>query len=148
MRSTSRPSIDETMMRIAQIVARRSTCPKGHVGAVIATAEGRILSLGYNGVPSGMAHCEDTGCQRDEDGKHLYLVHAEENAVANAAANGIKLVGSVAYVTMFPCSHCAAILAQAGVVKLICGSEKMSPAAVRVLSESHILVKGLEVWDG
>lgn len=135
-------------MRVALVMAERSTCPKGHVGAVLTTPDGRILSVGYNGVPAGVAHCTETGCLRGEDGKHLYLVHAEENAVANAAANGVDVRGSTAYITRVPCSHCAAILVQAGVEKVVCASEEgMTAAALDIFRWCRILTKGIKVQD-
>ena len=115
----SRISVDDMMMQVAHTISNRATCPRGCVGAVIVSPSRRILSTGYNGVPKNFPHCTETGCLRGEDGKHLYLLHAEENAVINAAYEGVSLAGAIAYVTKAPCSHCAAVLIQAGISKII-----------------------------
>jgi dCMP deaminase len=114
-----RISIDQMMMQTAFIVSQRATCnSKTKVGAV-ASQNGTILAIGYNGVPRGMKHCTETGCIRGADDKHLFLVHAEENVVASAVRQGICLTGAIVYVTHLPCSHCAALLVQAGISKVI-----------------------------
>jgi|GEM_PF-823894 len=114
-----RPTIDTYLMQIAEMAAARSTCSsRAKVGAVIASQDGRILSVGYNGVPKGMPHCDDIGCQRGPDGKHLWLVHAEENAIVGAALAGVAIKRSWLYCTHLPCSHCAALIIQAGIFKV------------------------------
>lgn len=114
-----RPSIDTYLMQIAEMAAVRSTCSsRAKVGAVIASPDGRILSVGYNGAPRGIPHCDDIGCRRGPDGKHLWLVHAEENAIVGAALAGVAIRGSWLYCTHLPCSHCAALIIQAGIVKV------------------------------
>jgi dCMP deaminase len=114
-----RPSIDDYLIAVARVVASRSTCPKQAVGAV-ASIEGRILMTGYNGVPGRMPHCDQNGgCVRLEDGKHAYLLHAEENLVAQATKYGVSLDGTTVHCTHLPCSHCAAMLVQAGVVAIV-----------------------------
>lgn len=148
MSPTLRPTIDEMMLSIAKLVAQRSTCSSRlKVGAVLATTDGRILSFGYNGVPRGMPHCDDAGCQRGPDNKHLWLLHAEENAIVNAAANGIAVKGAVAYVTHFPCSHCAAVFAQAGIITVIYEKEygDTSKAALTVFRQCSIEVVQKEI---
>jgi len=116
-----RPSIDEYLMGIARIVANRSTCTANHSTGAVATIDGRIIMTAYNGVPSGMRHCDDGGCVRLENGKHAFLLHAEENLIAQAAKYHVALNGATVYVTHFPCSHCTAIMTQAGIKAVIVG---------------------------
>ena len=113
-----RPSLHSYMLMIARLTAERSTCSKHFKVGAVATQAGRIVMTGYNGVPSGMTHCDDDKCVRLADGKHAYLVHAEENVVAQAAKLGISLAGATLYITHCPCTHCLALLAQAGVSKV------------------------------
>ena len=114
-----RPSIHKYLMDIAKLAASRSTCTENHSVGAVATMDGRVLMTGYNGVINGMPHCDEVGCKRLEDGKHAYLLHAEENLVAQACRYGISLLGTTVYTTWFPCSHCAALLVQAGVKCII-----------------------------
>jgi dCMP deaminase len=103
------------MMMIARLTAERSTCTQHFKVGAVATLDGRIVMTGYNGVPSGMTHCDDGGCVRTEDGKHAFLLHAEQNLVTQTAKLGIGLKGATVYVTHCPCPHCLAVLVQAGV---------------------------------
>jgi dCMP deaminase len=106
----------ETMLtEIATVVSRRSTCPRKAVGAVIAI-DGRILSLGYNGTPAGLPHCTEVGCNVGPDGGCTRAVHAELNAIAFAAKQGISLDGSTLYVTISPCLKCAQAIINAGII--------------------------------
>jgi dCMP deaminase len=120
-----RPLLSEYLMTIAHLVSERSTCLAGKVGAV-ATRDGRILMTSYNGVPSGVPHCNEGGCIRLEDNKHAFLLHAEENLVAQGCKYGISLNGSTVYCTHLPCSHCMAMLVQAGVVSIIYAYDKLT----------------------
>lgn len=116
-----RPSWDEYFMAIAEQVAGRSTCLRRHTGAVL-VKDKRILATGYNGVPKGLRHCEEVGCLREQrgiaSGSHHELcrgIHAEQNAVIQAAKHGIAMDGAIAYCTHQPCVLCAKILLNAGV---------------------------------
>ena len=109
----------EYLMEIARTVSIRGTCPDMRVGCVIATEDGFILSTGYNGVPRGDDHCVTVEGRCAENGLNHRVVHAETNAVANAARNGIRLLGSTAYVTHEPCIKCMALLRQAGISALV-----------------------------
>ncbi len=117
----NRPSWDEYFFEITKMVATRSTCLRRAVGAVI-VKDKRILTTGYNGVPSGLRHCSETGCLRDQlkipSGERQEIcrgVHAEQNALIQAARFGISLDGSTAYVTHHPCVVCAKLLINAGI---------------------------------
>lgn len=117
----NRPSWDEYFFEITKMVATRSTCLRRAVGAVI-VKDKRILTTGYNGVPSGLRHCAEVGCLRDQlkipSGERQEIcrgVHAEQNALIQAARFGISLDGSTAYVTHHPCVVCAKLLINAGI---------------------------------
>lgn len=107
-----RPTRDENFMHIAQVVAERATCPRASIGAVIVSAENRILSTGYNGAPPGEPHCADVGCDVVDD--HCQrAIHAEVNAVVFARGS---LAGSRLYVYgRGVCRECAKVLKAAGV---------------------------------
>ena len=110
---------DEYFMSIAQVVATRSTCPRKYVGAVLVRNK-TILSTGYNGSIRGMPHCSDVGHMM-EDGHCVATIHAEANAILQAARNGVMIEGSACYVTASPCWQCFKSLANAGVVRICFG---------------------------
>ena len=129
----ARISRDQLFIRAAHLWAKRSTCERGHVGAVI-VRDRRIISTGYNGAPPGMPHCEDVGCEINalEDlariGAQLQgqefdslgcqrTIHAEANAIAFAAAEGISTRGAIMYCTHSPCKRCAMEMISAGIME-------------------------------
>ncbi len=119
-----RPSWDEYFIELAYFVARRSTCTRRQVGAVI-VKDKHVLATGYNGAPKGIAHCLDTGCLRDKLGipsgtRHEICMasHAEQNAIIQAAYHGIAIKDSVIYCTTHPCSICAKMIINAGIKKV------------------------------
>jgi dCMP deaminase len=116
-----RPSRDEVSMQIAHVVAQRGTCVRARVGAVL-TRAGRILATGYNGPPSGLAHCSDPvydgGCtilQQKDEGGCTRAVHAEANCIAFAARHGIATEGASLFTTHEPCLKCAELIVNAGI---------------------------------
>jgi dCMP deaminase len=118
----TRPSWEDYFMEIAQVVSTRSSCLRRHVGAVLVKNR-QILATGYNGVPRGMRHCEEVGCLRDRlgipSGERQELcrgLHAEQNAIIQAAYHGIAVNGSELYCTLQPCVTCAKTLINAGIV--------------------------------
>ena len=118
---SNRPSWHEYFMGITSLVASRSTCTRRKVGAVL-VKEKRILCSGYNGAPARVPHCEETGCLREQlnvpsGEKHELCrgVHAEQNAIIQAAYHGISVNGSVLYCTNQPCSICAKMIINAGI---------------------------------
>lgn len=122
MPDDARPSWHEYFMGIADLVATRATCIRRKVGAVL-VKEKRILCSGYNGAPTGIAHCRFTGCIREQrevpsGQKHELCrgVHAEQNAIIQAACHGISVKGAALYCTNQPCSICAKMLINAGIV--------------------------------
>ncbi len=122
----ARPSWDEYFMSIAEAVARRSTCLRRHVGAIL-VVEKRILATGYNGAPSGVEHCSEAGCLRQQmavpSGERHELcrgLHAEQNAMLQAAKHGVRIAGATLYTTLHPCSMCAKMAINAGVERIVC----------------------------
>lgn len=116
-----RPSWEEYFMDIARLVARRSTCLRRQVGAVM-VKEKNILATGYNGTPSGIAHCAETGCLREQlkvpSGERHELcrgLHAEQNAIIQAARHGTNISGATLYCTNSPCIICTKMLINAGI---------------------------------
>jgi dCMP deaminase len=115
--SHRRLSWDEYFMGIAEMVARRSTCPRKRVGAVI-VKQHLILSTGYNGSIRGMPHCDEVGCDLEND-HCVATIHAEANALIQAARHGIAVAGAQVYVTASPCWNCFKLLANAGINKIV-----------------------------
>ena len=114
-----RPPKDYCLMETAVVWSRRSTCPRGSVGAVLAMGT-RIISIGYGGPPPGEPHCTEVGCLI-EDPKEgcIRTIHAEINAIGFAARYGISTEGSTMYVTLSPCFRCSQAILAAGVKKLV-----------------------------
>src|SRR5688500_10876144 len=119
MTERRRASWDEYFMNIAREVATRSTCDRKHVGAVI-VRDKSILATGYNGSVRGLPHCDDEG-HLMEDGHCIRTVHAEANAIVQAARNGMRIEGGSIYVTASPCWGCFRLIANAGIVKIVFG---------------------------
>lgn len=133
-------------MQIASVVATRSTCLRRRVGAVLVLNK-RILSTGYNGAPSGLRHCLEIGCLREElkvpSGERHELcrgLHAEQNAIIQAAVHGVAIKGAVLYCTHYPCSLCAKMLVNAGVKSLVLSENYPDTLAVELFSEAGIEV--------
>jgi dCMP deaminase len=146
-----RPDNDTYFMRMAELVASRSTCLRRNVGAVI-VKEKRILTTGYNGAPKGLKHCEEVGCVRLENNiesgtRHELCrgVHAEQNAVIQAAYFGSSIKDSTIYTTNFPCVLCAKILINAGVREVVYKDDYVDPLSKSILEESGIVVRRLQV---
>jgi len=142
--SHTRPTHDEYFMEIANVVAKRSTCLRIHVGAVI-VKDGQILSTGYNGAPHGFEHCLDIGCIREKENvahgtRHelCRAVHAEQNAIIQAALHGVSVQGSTMYVTHQPCLNCAKMIINAGIVRVVYGGDYPDPQACAFLSEAGV----------
>ena len=112
-----RPTWDEYFINIALTVAERSTCDRAHVGAVL-VRDKRILTTGFNGSPSGQAHCDDVG-HLLVDGHCVRTTHAETNAIIQAALHGVSTKGADCYVTHFPCIQCSKTLINAGIERVI-----------------------------
>ena len=116
-----KPSFNDIYMELAEKLAKRSHCVKAHVGAVL-TKDTRIISLGYNGPPSGTHNCDiewpEQGCPRDSKGSCSLALHAEQNAILYAAKNGVSMEGATLYVTLSPCISCARVIYTTGIKKV------------------------------
>ncbi|ABI69680.1 deoxycytidylate deaminase [Syntrophomonas wolfei] len=139
-----RPDWDEYFLQLADLVATRSTCLRRQVGAVLVKNE-RIISTGYNGAPRGLEHCLDIGCLREEQGipsGHRYElcrgVHAEQNALINAAYYGISTAEAVIYCTNQPCIICARMIINAGIIRIVHRGNFDDDLAIKFLKEAGI----------
>jgi dCMP deaminase len=142
-----RPSWDEYFMEVAKLVAKRSTCLRRSVGAVL-VKDKRILATGYNGAPSGLKHCIDIGCMRDKlkipSGERHELcraLHAEQNALIQASLYGISVEGSSLYATNQPCLICAKMLINARIKEIVIAEGYPDKMAMEFLREAKIKVK-------
>jgi len=117
-----RPNFDDIFMELAVNLAKRSHCIQKHVGAVL-VKDTRIISIGYNGPPSGTHNCDEewpeTGCPRDSKGGCSLAIHAEQNAILYAVKNNTSIDGSTLYLTLSPCLACARIIYTMGIKRVI-----------------------------
>ncbi|MCK4221460.1 MAG: dCMP deaminase family protein [Dehalococcoidia bacterium] len=144
MRKASRPDIDEYFLKIASVVAERSTCRRHHVGAV-AVRDKHILSTGYNGAASGLKDCLELGCLRDElniesGTRHeiCRAIHAEQNVIIQAALHGVSLEGATVYVTHSPCILCAKMLVNAKIKRFVTFGSYSDDAFKELFQEAGI----------
>lgn len=142
-----RPSPDEYFMKMAHLVKERSTCTRRNVGVVIVKNR-HVLSTGYNGNPKGMKHCEEIGCLREElkvpSGERHELctgLHAEQNAIIQAALFGVSIEGATMYCTDSPCSVCVKMLINAGIRELVYESGYPDELAQKILKDCRIRVR-------
>lgn len=147
----NRPTWEDYFMEITSLVAKRSTCLRRQVGAIL-VIEKRILATGYNGAPSGLAHCLDIGCLREKNqvpsGERHELcrgLHAEQNAIIQAAYHGIRINGATLYCTNLPCVICTKMIINAGIKEIIYASGYADPLAQEMLREAHIPIRQ---WPG
>ena len=142
----TRPDTDEYFLKIASVVAERSTCRRHHVGAV-AVRNKRILATGYNGAPSGVKDCLELGCLRDElnipSGTRQEVcrgIHAEQNVIIQAGLHGVSLEGSTIYATHTPCVLCAKMLVNARIKRYVSFGEYNDAAFIDLFREAGIEV--------
>ncbi|HKC24118.1 MAG TPA: dCMP deaminase family protein [Thermoanaerobaculia bacterium] len=133
-------------MNIALEVSRRATCPRKHVGAVI-VRDRRLLSTGYNGSLRGLPHCDEVGCLM-EDGHCVATVHAEANAILQAAMNGVRIEGGEIYTTASPCWHCFKLIANAGLVAIYFGEFYREERIHEYAQKVGIRLVDLTGWKG
>jgi dCMP deaminase len=132
----TRPSWDEYFMRIAREVATRATCLRRSVGAVI-VRDRRILSSGYNGSPPGQPHCYEVGCLMEE-GRCIRTLHAEQNAIIQAALHGVSTEGATLYGTCRPCHVCARMIVGAGIRRVVFAGEPPEGWGLEVLEGAGV----------
>ncbi len=144
----TRPDSDEYFLKIASVVAERSTCRRHHVGAV-AVGNKHILATGYNGAPSSLKDCLELGCLRNElsipSGERQELcrgIHAEQNVIIQASLHGVSLEGSTIYATHTPCILCAKMLVNAKIKRYISFGKYNDDAFINLFKEAGI---GLDI---
>lgn len=142
-----RPSWDAYFLGLAALVSTRATCPRKAVGAVVVRAR-RVLVTGYNGAVPGAPHCVDVGCDlvplADGTVNCVRTVHAEANAVCQAAATGVALAGGTLYGNTYPCWACAKLIASVGLVRVVVGDGYRKDARV----EDAFRAAGIELVGG
>ena len=143
----TRPGWDEYFMEITRLVARRSTCLRRHVGAVV-VKDRNILASGYNGVPTGITHCAETGCLRAKlnvpSGERHELcrgLHAEQNAIIQAAKHGTNIDGATLYSTTMPCIICAKMIINAGIRRVVYEEGYADQLSLEMVAESGLVVE-------
>ncbi len=139
-----RPSWETYFMDITALVAKRTTCLRRAVGAII-VKDKRILSTGYNGAPSHIRHCREVGCLREQlnvpSGQRHELcrgIHAEQNAIIQAAYYGVSIQSATLYCTTQPCSICAKMIINAGLKAIVYASGYADPMAIEMLEEAGV----------
>jgi dCMP deaminase len=148
--SAERPTWDDYFMEIASAVARRSTCMRRKVGAIL-VKDKHILATGYNGAPKGLAHCREVGCLRQQMGipsgeRHelCRALHAEQNAIVQASNLGVQVEGCTLYCTLAPCSLCAKMLINAGVKRVVFSGNYPDERAMKFFDEAGVTVERLD----
>ncbi len=141
-----RPSVDEYFMEIATVVAKRSTCLRNKVGALV-VRDKRILSTGYNGAPRGLEHCLEVGCLRDERNiesgtRHeiCRAVHAEQNAIIQCALHGVSTEGATLYCTHQPCILCTKMMINAGIDRVVFQEDYPDDESLSYLRKAKVKV--------
>ena len=139
-----RPDWDSYFMDITRLVSKRSTCIRRAVGAII-VKDKRILSTGYNGAPSGIEHCSEVGCLREKlnvpsGEKHELCrgIHAEQNAIVQAAFHGVSIKGATLYCTNLPCSICAKMIINAGIKNIFYQEGYADPMSKQMLKDADV----------
>ncbi|MFA6081295.1 MAG: cytidine/deoxycytidylate deaminase family protein [Patescibacteria group bacterium] len=146
-----RPSWDEYFMMMSDVAKRRADCTRRQVGAII-VRDFRIISTGYNGTPHKIKNCSEGGClrcRRRDNGEikgyeyeeSCVCIHAEQNAIIQAAYHGSSTRGATLYSTANPCSSCAKILANAGIIRVVCKMEHHDKAGIELLKKAGIIVE-------
>ncbi len=142
-----RPDWDDYFMEIAHLVAKRSSCLRRKVGALL-VLDKRILSTGYNGAPAGLAHCNEVGCIREQlkipSGERHELcrgLHAEQNAIIQAAVHGVAIKGAELYCTHYPCAVCAKMLVNAGIKSLKLAANYPDELAKAIFAEAGLNIR-------
>ena len=145
--NSTRPDWDTYFLELAQLASKRATCLRRKVGAVI-VKDKHLLSTGYNGAPKGISHCEKKGCVREKmkipSGERHELcrgLHAEQNAIIQAALYGVSLNNATLYCTNLPCSICAKMLINAGIKRIVSSSSYPDKMTKDLLSEAKVKVK-------
>ena len=135
---TKRPDWDEYFLKLAMLASERATCPRMHCGCVLVTHK-NVIASGYNGSIPGDDHCEDVGCLVI-DNHCVRTVHAEMNALVQAAKRGHCVEGATAYVTNMPCTTCAKALITAGIKRVVVFSDFHDTLAVEFFQKGRVVI--------
>lgn len=148
--AAKRPTWDQYFMKMTKTVSERSTCLRRQVGAIIVKSK-RILATGYNGAPKDVRHCEEVGCIREqrriESGERHELcrgVHAEQNAIIQAALHGVQIRGASIYCTHYPCVQCAKMIINAGIKRVYYLEGYPDDLAKEIFGEAAVLPEIVE----
>ena len=141
----TRPTWDEYFIEITLDVAKRSTCNRAQVGAII-VKEKRILTTGYNGAPRGLPHCLDAGCEI-MDGHCVRTLHAEQNAIIQAALHGVSVEGGTIYTTHQPCHTCAKMIINAGLTRVVYVGEYQDEIAMHYLKLAGVKIDHFDLGE-
>jgi dCMP deaminase len=144
MKRQTRPGVDDYFLKVASVVAERSTCRRHHVGAV-AVRDKHILATGYNGAPAGLKDCLELGCLRDElnipsGTRHEICrgIHAEQNVIIQASLHGVSLEGATVYCTHSPCVLCAKMLVNAKIRRFVTFGTYADDAFLKLFSDAGV----------
>ena len=151
MKKSKKPDWDEYFMKIAEVVRSRADCLRRQVGAVI-VKDKRILTTGYNGTPMGVKNCTEGGCWRclarhqgklasGEKEESCICLHAEQNAIIQAAYLGVSTKDSTIYVTSNPCSTCAKMIINAGIKRVVCFKNHHDEEGIKLLEKANVEIK-------
>lgn len=135
-----RPSWQRTHIDVLLVIARRSTCKRLHTAACLVDQHNRMVASGYNGSIYGLPHCSDVGCLLEDD-HCVRTVHAEANAIINAARVGVPTVGLTMYSLYTPCMSCAKLIAQAGITRVVIATPYDNKSTVDFLDEVGVTVE-------
>jgi dCMP deaminase len=145
-----RPNWDEYFMEMAEVARKRSTCERRKVGAVI-VKDNRLLATGYNGAPKGLRHCSEVGCMRANlnipSGERHELcrgLHAEQNAIIQAAVFGVAIEGATIYTTLSPCILCTKMIINAGIKRIVMRDNYNDKLSLELLEESGIVIDKMD----
>ncbi|MCS6956613.1 MAG: dCMP deaminase family protein [Patescibacteria group bacterium] len=150
MKNTKKPEWDKYFIMIAEVVRRRADCLRRQVGSVI-VKDYRILSTGYNGTPRGIKNCTQGGCSRcllrhqgklksQEKEESCICLHAEQNAIIQASYLGVSTKGATLYCTANPCSSCAKMIINAGIIRIVCCLNHHDKEGIKLLEKAKIKV--------
>ena len=147
-----RPTLDQYFMEIVHTAAKRSTCIRRQVGAIIVVNK-RVASIGYNGAPAGLKHCNEIGgCLRDQkkikSGTRQEMcraVHAEQSAIIDAAKRGVSIDGGVIYINTFPCIICSKMIINAGIKRVVYFSEYSEDSGMKLFTDANVRVQKFAV---
>lgn len=137
---SERIDLDAYFLQLALVASKRATCLRLKVGCVL-VLDKHVLATGYNGSVRGQPHCLDVGCKFGSTGGCVRTVHAEANAIVQAALHGTSTRGATAYVTTSPCEGCVGLLANAGVVRVVYADEYRDPSPLYLAGAAGLLVE-------